>query len=395
MVKKTQKKPQRKNDFTEVAPLLASIREAVIVTDSKGIVLLANPAIEFITGRLPDDFVGKKLSSGITFKCEKENVSSFLKEALRGWSAVKLPDECSITQKGGKEVPVAAIATPLFSPKGEYTGIVLVIRDLTEEVRRKRRQYEFLSFVSHQFRQPLGSLRWGIEVILESPENLSPQNRELLNDLHEITLRFKDFVTDLIDISRIEEGRIDLKVEEINLREVVEQAAQELHGLAVSQNVVITFFPKHKKESFVIKGDKARVGDIFMNLIANAIFYNKPRGNITIDAEKITQKEIERLSVQAHGDLDITRYLENIQKKKIKKFLLVTVADTGIGIPEVDQKNVFEGFFRAENVVKRGIVGTGLGLFIVKAMTERMGGKIFFTSEENKGTTFYLVFPTT
>lgn len=376
--------------------VLASVPEAVIIAEKDGGVVFANQAVEIMLGFLPQDLIGKKVQEKLEFKCPAEAPAyDFFKEALTGWRAVDLPLGCKIVRPNSKPVPVAATATPLYTYEGDYAGIVLVLRDLSEEIRRRERQYEFLSFVSHQFRQPVGSIRWGLEVVMDSEKSLGAQSRELLNDLHAITLRFKNFINDLIDISRLEEGRVEVKSEELSLREVVERAVQELKGIAVSNNVSVKLFPGvSADEKFLIQGDKERLHDVFMNLISNAVLYNNPRGSVTVDAKMVNSEEIRHIVSGALAKNEVFDYLRHFATGagEDRNFLLVTVSDTGMGIPKEQQVNVFEGFFRGKNVVERGIEGTGLGLYIAKTIIERHGGKMFFKSEEGTGTVFYLLF---
>lgn len=395
-----------KEDIGRLGQVFASIREAVIVADRDGKVIMANPASELIIGYPPHKLIGKRIQDVLPFKCAKADVSWFFSEALAGWRAVALPKDCSILRPTGGPLPVAATATPFYSSQGEYQGIVLVARDTSEEVRLKRRQYEFLSFVSHQLRQPFGSLRWGIEIILREKSRLSPKHQELLEDLLAITTRFADFIKDLVDISRFEEGRVDFKIEPVDIRKMVKEVAKELHPLAVSQNVSLHLFPGTDPQvELVMKGDWGRLHDVFSNLLANAIRYNRPRGTVTVEARFLGRDAILDLLSKIHQASSLPESLAAIlaqtEKEKsslagpISDFLLISVSDSGIGIPKDQQANIFESFFRGKNVIEKGLQGTGLGIFIVKSIVERSGGRIFFESQENFGTTFYLVFPKT
>ena len=154
-MKKKSSKNQFQKNIERFTPILASIREAVIITEPNGTILSANPATELITSLLPDDLLNTLLQKTLALSCDRKTVLGLLHEALEGSRAVELPTNCQVKQPRGKVVPVAGIATPLFTPEGDHAGIVLVLRDLTQEMRRKQRQYEFLSFFSHQFRQPV------------------------------------------------------------------------------------------------------------------------------------------------------------------------------------------------------------------------------------------------
>lgn len=380
-----------KKGLVYLKPVFASIRDAVFITDTQGNIILANPSVEILTGIISTDLLGSKIQEVIKINSEKITPRFFFEEALGGWRAVELGEAATLSQAQGKKIPITANATPIYDSGGGYAGVVFVIRDISEEVLRKHEQYEFLSFVSHQFRQPLGALSWGIEAITENP-NLTEEDGETLKDLQKVISRFKNFINDLIDLSRLNKGEMTLKHDPINIREVVENVCREMRGLAESQNVRLNLFSNAQPlEKFIVPGDRDRLNDVFSNLISNSIFYNKPRGEVRIEAEFVENKFLEQLALKKHGGAGFHDYLRRSLEKKVRSFLLVTIFDNGLGIPENSQPKIFESFFRGDNVIKKGIAGTGLGLFIVKAIVERLGGRIFFESEENTGTKFYVI----
>ena len=423
MPKKSKKEETQESKFTQLESILASIRETVIVADPDGKIILANPASEIVTGLPSQDILGHNLREVINFDCTKTDVAWFFPEALQGCRAVKLPEGCSAVRPTGDPLPIAATTTPFFSADGEYVGIVLNIRDLTEEFKAKKRQYEFLSFVSHQLRQPFSSLRLGLESLLSQKKPLVEHDREVISDLHGVVLRFIDFINDLIKVSRLEEGRIEIKKEDVDVKEIAMGVIGDLKDIAISKNVDVLPFPGAKKEeSFIINSDRERLRDVLSNLIANAILYNRPRGDVTIEAKIISSKEMEETILKTRGGIDVVQRIRLVTEEKFAyatpsptasadanlpaqagalagkkeigdKFLLITVSDSGMGIPSYEQSRVFETFYRGRNVVRKGLKGTGLGLSIVRARVERLGGWITFESQEDVGSAFYLVFP--
>ncbi|MFC1701094.1 ATP-binding protein [Patescibacteria group bacterium] len=381
-------------NIKQLLPIFASIREGIIITEPNGKIIIANPATESITGNIPDDLIGHKIQDTIIFKCDKSDISWFLPEALKGDRAIRLPDNSFLEQSKDKKVPVDAISTPLYTQKGEFNGIVLALRDLTEEFKARQKQYEFLGFITHQLRQPFGCMRWDLEILQKEKDKLSPKRQEILDDLFRIVLRFIDFTKDLVDVGRIERGKIEFKKEKIDLRKIIIKTTEELKGLSVSQNVEISLSPKCKETSpLYVMGDSERLRDALSNLITNAIRYNKPKGTVTIDVEKTDIQKIKKISEKTIGAIEIVTYLQQVNLEKNKQFILLTISDTGLGIPKDQQKQVFNNFFRGENVIKKGLKGTGLGLSIVKVIIEQTNGRIFFKSKENIGTAFYIVFP--
>ncbi len=378
-------------DIKRLGAVLASIRDGVIVADTEGKVLAANPASELFTGVMPGEILGKNIKDLLKFACTKTDPSWFLPEALGGWRAVALPEDCSLLREHADPLPAAATTTPLYTADDKYMGIVVTLRDLTEEAAAKQRQFKFLSMVAHQLRQPFSLLRMGLESILDSKEKeerFESHQIELLGDLHKVVLESMDTINDLLNLSRLERGMVDLKIEDIDVRQVIVEVAEEFKGLAVGKNVEIRLPASAGAASaggalFVISADRARLRDVFQNLIVNAILYNKPKGKVNAEIAHIDRKDIARTIFKS----------ENLAEIPGMRYVLVSISDTGIGIPENEQSHVFENFFRGSNVVKSGLRGTGLGLSIVKSMVEKFGGKIAFESKMDAGTTFYLIFP--
>lgn len=372
-------------DIKRLGAVLASIRDGVIVADTEGNVLAANPASEFFTGTMAGDILGKNIKELLKFTCTKTDPSWFLPEALGGWRAIALPDDCSLLHERGESLPVAATTTPLYTADDKYMGIVVTLRDLTEEAATKKRQFQFLSMVAHQLRQPFSLLRMGLESVLDSKgkeERFGSSEIELLGDLYKVVLESMDVINDLLNLSRLERGMVELKMEDVDVLQVVKDVAEEFKGLTVSKNVVI-HLPAGDAVPFVIRADKARLRDVFQNLITNAILYNKPRGEVNVEITRVDQKGVAPAVFKP----------EDLAEIPGTRRVLVSVSDTGMGIPEDEQKRIFENFFRASNVLKKGLRGTGLGLAIVKSMVEKFSGRIAFESKVDVGTTFRIVFP--
>lgn len=383
-----------KQDIIRLRSVFASIRDAVFIVGTDGVIIMANPGSEIITGVLSDNLVGKHLTDALVFENKKTDISPFVRDALAGDRAVELPYESTLHRSDGSLLPVGATATPLYAPDGAFTGIIVVARDLSAEIKLKQRQYEFISFAAHQLRQPFASIRLGLDALDDpSVPPLDPSQKAMVEEIRRIVLRFLDFIKDLMQVARLEEGRIEIKKEPIDVRRVSESILGELKGLVISQNVEIRLFPHAPPtDSFMILCDQERFCDILRNLIINAVRYNQPHGTVTIDAYTAPLNALdEQFSTMNQAGLII----RNLHAKNSPDSLwvIITVADTGVGIPQDQQSRIFESFFRAKNVIRKGLQGTGLGLSITKSLIELMGGFIIFSSIEDVGTTFYLIFP--
>jgi signal transduction histidine kinase len=192
---------------------------------------------------------------------------------------------------------------------------------------------------------------------------LTQDQREVLQIVERSTDRMIKIVNDLLDIARIEAGRIELVMQPLDLSSLLEKVALELQPewQGKTQQLRLDFQPGLP---FALC-DETRTAQIAGNLLSNAIKYTPPQGQITMS-----------LALMAEDG-----------------FLRVSVADSGIGISTEDQLNIFKRFFRAGNVGSTGVVGTGLGLYISRSLVELLGGQIWFESVLNKGSTFHVSFP--
>jgi signal transduction histidine kinase len=225
-----------------------------------------------------------------------------------------------------------------------------------------RMKSEFISIVSHQLRAPLSNLAWAIELLMSGRlGKIEEQQVEYFKILKENSDRMKDLVKDLLIVSRIESARLFLKREEFSLEELVREIIKEFEPFAKASNCEIEFFVEENLPK--IYGDRYQIRQVIENLLDNAIRYTKGKGKV------------------------------KVRIKKEKKFVRFEIEDNGVGIPKEDQKFIFQKFFRASNVLKYKTQGTGLGLYISKAIIERSGGKIGFKSQEGVGSTFWFKLP--
>ncbi len=377
--------------------VFASIREAVVFVDADGKIVMANPAIELLTGRLPVDFTGAPAADALALVCVKADAAAIMREAVDGWRAMEFPDECAIKHTNGSETPVVAVTTPLYDDDGAYAGIILVMRDISKDMEMKHQQYSFFSFATHQMRQPLAYLRLGLEGLLTRKQEMDVDQREIMEELLQVTLKSAKFVKEILEVSRLEQGRIDLVMAAVDMRDLLEAIGKEFIRFSESHNVVLKMFLNSATGiPCVIPADAERLKDVFRNLITNAISYNRPKGEVTVDLFRVSAAEAAQGATELCGSDDFQSYFASFTSDKEPRgapFLIITIADTGLGIPQKDQPFIFRTFFRASNVQKQGLQGTGLGLSIVKSIVERSGGRIGFQSAEGAGTTFYVFFP--
>jgi len=227
-----------------------------------------------------------------------------------------------------------------------------------------RMKSEFISVVSHQLRSPLTNLKWAIDLIMSGElGKIEEQQVEYFKILKENNERMMELVEDLLYVSRIETATLSQRKSEISLVDFIEKTILRFEPFARASNIKINFnFEKNLPLAFV---DPDQMKQVVENLLDNAIRYIKKGGKI------------------------------DISLSKRNSFFYFEIKDNGIGIPQEDQKYIFQKFFRSKNVLKYQTQGSGLGLFIVKSIIERSGGKIGFKSQEGQGTTFWFTLPIT
>ena len=246
--------------------------------------------------------------------------------------------------------------------KNTEQNYFIFINDVTEETLLERAKSELIAVASHQLRTPLTAVRGDIELLEdESFGPVNPQQKELLVEIETSTKRLINMVNEMLDITQIEKGELEMNKEDIDLLQTIDSIKDELKDLAGQKAVAVT--DEKPDKPIVLSGDKVRVRQVFQNLIDNAIKYSKPEGTVAIAYELSS------------------------------KSLLVTVKDDGIGIPKKEQSEIFGRFYRATNAQEQPGGSSGLGLYIVKSIVEQMGGSIRFESEENVGTTFFITLP--
>lgn len=222
---------------------------------------------------------------------------------------------------------------------------------------------EFISIVSHQLRSPLSNLKWAVELLMSGRlGEIKGKQSEYLEILKDNTNRMGELVSDLLTVSRIEQGRFPLEKTEFSLPELAKEILAEYEPIAKASQVEIKFeAAANLPKAFA---DASRIKIVAENLLDNAIRYTKDKGEVKIKIESRS------------------------------KNVFFAVQDTGVGIPQEDQKHIFQKFFRSKNVLKYQTQGTGLGLYIAKSIIKKSGGKIGFQSKESKGSTFWFILPT-
>ncbi|GAB4273894.1 MAG: hypothetical protein Kow0056_01480 [Coriobacteriia bacterium] len=257
---------------------------------------------------------------------------------------------------------VRLTTNPVVDHLGRYAGTVTTMTDITLEREATRVKNEFVSTVSHELRTPLTSIKGYVDLVLDGEAGeLSDLQKEFLGIVKENSDRLVELINDLLDISRIESGRIQLKIEPVDLADVVADCMGALAALTARGDIELRVdIPDDLPR---LAADRSRLGQVVTNLLSNAVKYSPGGG---------------RVRVSARPELDS---------------VVVSVSDEGIGISEEDQRKLFAKFFRVDSSHTQEIGGTGLGLAICKSIVELHGGRIWVESELGEGSTFSFSMP--
>lgn len=255
-------------------------------------------------------------------------------------------------------------STPVRTVKNEYLGRLYVFRDVTQERELERLRNEFVSMVSHELRTPLTSIKGYVDLLqAEQFGTLTLTQREFLNIVKTNTDRLVQLINDLLDLSRIEAGRIELNYQSLDLSRLVQVVVETMHPqLRAKQQELVLAIPADVPP---VWGDSERVIQILTNLVSNAHKYTPVQGKITIAAHALDNGWVQ-----------------------------VDITDTGIGLRPEDQAMLFSKFFRAKDRLTQQIPGTGLGLAITRSLVELHGGQIWVQSTPGQGSTFSFTLPT-
>jgi PAS domain S-box-containing protein len=335
--------------------VLEGIADGVIVFDPAGQAIVANPAIGRILGRPSEEILGCDIEALMGYEVDardQEMVISLLHEEELRRSSLKFEWD---------EKMLSVSFAPVRDVVGTVTGTVAVFRDYTREAEIDRMKSDFVSIVSHELRTPLTSIKGYLDLVLMGAAGpVNKQQVSFLEIAKDNTERLNDMVADLLDISRIESGKVELDVQVVSVAEIVERVAQSLRCEFDDRNLTLTLaLSPDLPELF---GDPGRISQVLINLLSNAFKYT-PQGGVTVRARVV------RNAVQ------------------------IDVIDTGLGISAGDREKLFTRFFRAEDTAVRQQPGTGLGLNITKSMVEMHGGEIWVESETGVGSTFSFTLP--
>jgi len=328
--------------------------DGIFVFDETGKVSFVNPQAEKLFNIKNKPIIGcsiKELGALPEFSSLVEVLGGEIKEISR--------KELNLRENLNLEVSV------VFTVNNNKRGETLVIlHDITREKGIEKTKTGFVSLAAHQLRTPLSAIKWILKMMLDGDVGeITKEQREFLEKSYASNERMINLINDLLDVTRIEEGRYLYKPAPADIADLAQSVVDSSQEEIKRKNIKLAF-QKPKKSLPKVKVDSEKIKIVIQNLLDNAVKYTFSGGEVTMSI--------------------------NYAKKEIE----FSIKDNGVGIPKDQQEKIFTKFFRGANVVRMETDGSGIGLFISKNIVDAHGGKIWFESEEGKGTTFYFTLPT-
>ncbi|MFZ3068753.1 MAG: ATP-binding protein [Microgenomates group bacterium] len=346
-------------DLRKFKQAVEGVSDMVTITDENGVIIYVNGMAEKITGYKKEVMLGKTPRLW-----GRQMDEEFYKKFWETIKEDKKPfwGEVTNKRKNGELYEAEVNISPILDDSGKLLFFVSIERDLTKTKAIERVKKEFISLASHQLRTPLSAVKWfGKMLISGDAGDLNPVQKEYVEKIYESNEREIRLVNSILNVSRIESGKILIEPRSTDLTKLVSSVVTDFKLEVEELGKKLTAVIDKKIPKIYIDEDQMR--HVYANLISNAIRYTNKRGKIVVKV-----------------------YLS-------KKSVVTEVKDNGIGIPKGEQKGVFEKFFRASNALKVETDGTGLGLFLSKIIVESSGGKMGFRSREGKGSTFWFTLP--
>ncbi len=339
-----------------MSAILNSIGDGIIAIDSQSRIIFMNPIARSMTGREPDEAEGKPLDEVYNI-IAKEN------------------GESTLISRDGKEILIEQKYEPIKDNKGNAKGRVLVFRDISEQKRAEelglenmrlvyanKIKSEFISNTSHELVTPLNLIIGFSELLLRKTEGeLNETQERYADNINKSGKHLLTLINDILDLSRMEAGKIELATEKMHVLETVNEIITLIKEKAAKHNIVLI---KEVDPGLEIEADPQRLKQILLNLLSNAIKFSKKEGGT--------------VAICARKEDDMARF---------------SVSDTGIGIRGEDMKRLFSEFEQLDSGISKKYGGTGLGLAITKKLVELHGGKIMAESDYGRGSMFTFYIP--
>jgi PAS domain S-box-containing protein len=350
---------QLRVEKARVETIIENSPNGVLILDPEMRVLVSNRALSNLVGLPPEQIRGRPCAEVLQLQNATGDHLCLSGRPLPPPTGVWY-GEGDIVRPGRRRVTVGITYSPLFDRNGNLLNIIATLTDITRYREAEELKSTFISVISHELKTPVSLIKGYASTLAREDAPLSPEMvREYGRIIEEESNRLNELINNLLDASRIQAGALQLDMAEVNLAVLAGTAVERFRTQAPSHRFELDF----PADLPLVRGDEKRIRQVLDNLLSNAIKYSPGGGLIRVGAWRDDHR------------------------------VVVYVADTGIGIPPEEQRNVFERFYRVESGLRRGTQGVGLGLYLVKALIEAHGGEVWLQSEPGKGTTFFFSLP--
>lgn len=347
--------------------VINAIADGVIAIDSQGVIQLINPAAQKIIGWGKQDALKLDYKSVLKLVDKSEaplNEDNDPVQQVLHTNASVINNDLTLLTISGRKLLVSIVASPIGQTGA---GAIIVFRDITLEKQAEREQAEFISTASHEMRTPVATIEGYLGLSLNAATaTVDARAQSYLTKAQESVRHLGQLFQDLLDISKVEDGRLKNNPKVVDLVAFADEIVGTFQDRAKAKNLVLLFKPSIHNEIirklnpvYYVDVDNDHLREVLSNLVENAIKYTM-KGNVTVDitgdAEKVT----------------------------------LSVHDTGLGIPPEDIPHLFQKFYRVDNTETRDIGGTGLGLYLCRRLVEAMRGRLWVESQAGEGSTFFV-----
>jgi PAS domain S-box-containing protein len=342
--------------------IFLGIGDGALVTDEHGNISRVNTVLANMLGFKVEEMLGKWYPKTVVAVNEDGKPLHTLDRPISKALITGKPASARyfLRHKSGKVLPTAVTSSPILMD-GKPIGTIQIFKDIALEYEVDKMKSEFISIASHQLRTPLTSISTNAHMLAEGyVGDLTEEQRAFMDNIVFSAERMQELISTLLNITRIEAGKIAVSPIPTKVQLLAEEINQELKPKIDEKKIS---FEKALTPYEPVITDPLLLREVMANLLSNAVKYTPANGRIEV-------------SLRDDGD--------NI---------VYAVKDNGYGIPEDQHDRIFTKFFRAQNIISKESVGTGLGLYMVKGIAENLGAKLWFESKENIGTTFYFALP--
>lgn len=350
-----EERERAEDEKNKTLALITNFSDGLLFFDEDNRLTLVNPQAEKFLDVESDRIIGRYLFDLI----DSPNIRPLIELMNKGMGDI-FRKELPLSKK-----LILEFSTLSVTREKEKIGTLVILHDISREKMVEAMKTEFVSLAAHQLRTPLAAIKWTLIMLLDGDlGEITKEQREYLQKTYQSNERMISLINDLLNVTRIEEGRYLYKPAFADFVSICQFVINSYKDEIKRKNIKFEFKkPFHKIPEVQVDVEKIRLA--VSNLLDNAVHYTPSGGSVTI----------------------------SLDYDKNKKEINFSIKDTGIGIPAEQKERIFSKFFRGANVIRMETEGSGLGLFIVKNIIEAHGGRIWFESEEGKGTIFYLNLP--